>query len=92
MKYVFIIFGACSIAWGIVPLIVLPDLPSADKFLNERERSVAIDRVAGNRQGVKKPPLQEIPGMADGARSKNPDLVHYGSGRSNPKLRSDKRK
>lgn len=51
--YVFIIFGACSIAWGVVSLIVLPDLPSTATFLDERERAVAIRRVAANRQGIK---------------------------------------
>ncbi|KAL9066363.1 MAG: hypothetical protein Q9157_007164 [Trypethelium eluteriae] len=51
--YVFLIFGACSIAWGVVSLMVLPDLPATARFLNERERIVAVDRVAGNRQGIK---------------------------------------
>jgi hypothetical protein len=51
--YVFLIFGAISIVVGIVALIVLPDLPSTAKFLNERERAVAVERVASNRQGVK---------------------------------------
>lgn len=51
--YVFLIFGSCSIAWGIVSLIVLPDLPSTAKFLSEHERVVAVDRVAINRQGIK---------------------------------------
>ncbi|EOD46336.1 putative mfs general substrate transporter protein [Neofusicoccum parvum UCRNP2] len=52
-QYVFIIFGAVSIAWGVVSLLVLPDLPSTAKFLTERERAVAVERVASNRQGVK---------------------------------------
>ncbi|KAH7051125.1 major facilitator superfamily domain-containing protein [Macrophomina phaseolina] len=52
-QYIFIIFGACSIVWGIVSLVVLPDLPSTAKFLTERERAVAVERVAANRQGVK---------------------------------------
>ena len=51
--YVFVIFGACSIAWGIVSLLALPDLPSTAKFLTDRERIVAVERVAGNRQGIK---------------------------------------
>ncbi|KAF8860176.1 MFS general substrate transporter [Acephala macrosclerotiorum] len=51
--YVFIIFGSLSIAWGIVSLIVLPDLPSTAKFLTETERSIAVNRVARNKQGVK---------------------------------------
>ncbi|TVY17134.1 putative transporter [Lachnellula arida] len=51
--YVFLIFGSVSIAWGIVSLIILPDLPSTAKFLTEHERLVAVNRVAANRQGVK---------------------------------------
>lgn len=51
--YVFIIFGSCSLAAGIYALIVLPDLPSKAKFLTPRERYVAVERVARNRQGVK---------------------------------------
>ena len=51
--YVFLIFGSCSIAWAIVSLVVLPDLPSTAKFLSERGRAVAVERVAGNKQGVK---------------------------------------
>ena len=51
--YVFIIFGSVSIVWGVVVLLFLPDLPSTAKFLTERERYVAVERVASNRQGVK---------------------------------------
>ncbi|KAH9883992.1 allantoate permease [Xylariomycetidae sp. FL2044] len=51
--YVFIIFGACSLAHGVVSLIFLPDVPATARFLTERERSIAIDRVSRNRQGVK---------------------------------------
>ncbi|KAJ5558641.1 hypothetical protein N7461_002613 [Penicillium sp. DV-2018c] len=51
--YVFLIFGAVSASVGIAALIFLPDLPSTAKFLNERERAIAVERVAINRQGVK---------------------------------------
>lgn len=51
--YVFLIFGACSIAWGLVSLIFLPDLPATARFLNDRERTIATVRVSRNRQGVK---------------------------------------
>ncbi|KAF7845962.1 hypothetical protein BT93_L5800 [Corymbia citriodora subsp. variegata] len=51
--YVFLIFGAISIAWGIVSLIFLPDLPSTAKYLTEQERIIAVARVAQNKQGVK---------------------------------------
>ena len=52
-KYIFIIFGSFSIVMGVVTLIFLPDLPSTAKFLTERERIIAVDRVSRNRQGVK---------------------------------------
>ncbi|KUI72232.1 hypothetical protein VM1G_07866 [Cytospora mali] len=51
--YVFLIFGAASAFWGIISLLVLPDLPSTAKFLNDREKAIAINRVSRNKQGVK---------------------------------------
>lgn len=51
--YVFLIFGSVSVAWGVVSLLVLPDLPSTARFLDERERAIAIRRVSQNKQGVK---------------------------------------
>ncbi|KAJ5150888.1 MFS general substrate transporter [Penicillium canariense] len=53
--YVFLIFGTFSIVTGIFALWLLPDLPSTAKFLSERERIIAVERVAINRQGVKNP-------------------------------------
>ena len=38
---------------GITTLLFLPDLPTSAKFLSPRERVVAVERVSGNRQGVK---------------------------------------
>ena len=52
-QYVFIIFGAISIAWAILFLILMPDLPSTAKFLRPEERIIAVERVAASRQGVK---------------------------------------
>ncbi|KAH7021166.1 major facilitator superfamily domain-containing protein [Microdochium trichocladiopsis] len=51
--YVFIIFGALSLVQGIISLIWLPDLPATAKFLNPKERIIAVERVSRNRQGVK---------------------------------------
>ncbi|KAL2208377.1 MFS general substrate transporter [Sarocladium strictum] len=53
--YVFLIFGSVSLAWGIIFFFFMPDLPSSAKFLSEREKVVAVHRVALNRQGVKNP-------------------------------------
>lgn len=51
--YVFLIFGAFSLVTGVVALWLLPDLPSTAKLLTEKERAIAVERVAINRQGVK---------------------------------------
>ncbi|KAJ5988165.1 MFS general substrate transporter [Penicillium waksmanii] len=51
--YVFLIFGAFSLVTGVFALWLLPDLPSTAKFLTEKERAIAVERVAINRQGVK---------------------------------------
>jgi MFS family permease len=51
--YVFLIFGSASTLMGIITLLFLPDLPSTAPFLSARQRIVAVERVASNRQGVK---------------------------------------
>ncbi|KAJ4395704.1 hypothetical protein N0V91_010673 [Didymella pomorum] len=51
--YVFLIFGSASTVMGIIILLYLPDLPSTAKFLTETQRGIAVERVSGNRQGVK---------------------------------------
>lgn len=51
--YVFLIFGAISITWAVLFLLFMPDLPSSARFLSAREKVVAVERVAVNRQGVK---------------------------------------
>ncbi|KAJ4352676.1 hypothetical protein N0V95_004060 [Ascochyta clinopodiicola] len=51
--YVFLIFGSASTVMGVAILLFLPDLPTTAKFLTEKQRGIAVDRVSGNRQGVK---------------------------------------
>ncbi|KAK5700480.1 hypothetical protein LTR97_004997 [Elasticomyces elasticus] len=58
-QYVFLIFGSISIAWGVVFLLFMPDLPSSTRFLSQREKVVAVERVAANRQGVKNKTFQQ---------------------------------
>ncbi|KAK4574787.1 hypothetical protein LTR86_001629 [Recurvomyces mirabilis] len=52
-QYVFLIFGAISMVWAVVFTLYMPNLPSSARFLDQRERIVAVERVAANRQGVK---------------------------------------
>jgi len=51
--WIFIIFGSITMTWGIIMFFLLPDSPSTTRFLSPRERAVAVERVAANKQGVK---------------------------------------
>lgn len=51
--YVFLIFRSASTVMGIITLLFLPNLPTTAKFLTPSERVIAVERVAGNQQGVK---------------------------------------
>jgi len=52
-QYIFLVFGAISLCWGVVFLIFMPDLPSTARFFNTEEKIVAVERVAVNRSGIK---------------------------------------
>lgn len=51
-RLMFLIWGAITVAWGIVVMIFLPGSPLDTKFLNDREREVLIERIKGNNTGV----------------------------------------
>lgn len=51
-RYEFIIIGALCCIWGIVIGIYMPDSPITAKFLNDRERRIAVERLKGNQTGV----------------------------------------
>jgi len=52
-EILFYIFGGVSMAWGFVIYFLLPDNPSSARFLNHREKLLAVKRVAGNDTGIK---------------------------------------
>jgi hypothetical protein len=45
--------GGATCLWAFVIWFFLPDSPSKAKFLNHRERLIAVKRVAGNETGIK---------------------------------------
>jgi hypothetical protein len=47
----FWICGSMTFAYGIVVGIFLPDNPVKAKFINEREKAIAVDRVRVNQTG-----------------------------------------
>lgn len=51
-KYEFLIVGACCCLWGVVLWFFLPDSPVNAKFLNRKERRMAVERLRENQTGV----------------------------------------
>jgi MFS family permease len=52
-QLIFLVIGCLNFAWAWVFLWVMPDSPSTAKFLSQKQRVVAVARVAGNMIGVK---------------------------------------
>jgi hypothetical protein len=51
-RFLFLVFGAITVFWGLLMLLVLPDSPGQAKFLSPRQKDVSIARVADNNTGV----------------------------------------
>ncbi|KAK7413282.1 hypothetical protein QQX98_007870 [Neonectria punicea] len=52
-RWLFIIFGLITLAWALVLILFLPDTPEEARFLNERQRADAVERIRSNRTGIK---------------------------------------
>ncbi|KAK7691754.1 hypothetical protein QCA50_005155 [Cerrena zonata] len=50
---IFLVLGGFTTLWGTYLFFFLPDSPVEAHFLNQREKAIAIKRVAGNRTGIK---------------------------------------
>ena len=48
----FIAVGACTIAFGIINMFIMPSSPDTTWYLSHRERSVAVFRIASNQSGI----------------------------------------
>ncbi|KAL6806286.1 major facilitator superfamily domain-containing protein [Trichoderma sp. SZMC 28013] len=51
-KYMFITFGGFTVLWSMILMLFLPDSPWKMKFLNEREKRIAVLRVMSNHTGI----------------------------------------
>ncbi|KAL2436813.1 putative transporter [Exophiala dermatitidis] len=51
-RYEFLIIGALCCIWGIVIGYFMPDSPVTAKFLNDREKRIAVERLTSNQTGV----------------------------------------
>lgn len=52
-QLVFYIMGGAACLWAFVVFSFLPDNPSTANFLSQRERIIAVSRVAANESGIK---------------------------------------
>ncbi|KAF7311323.1 MFS general substrate transporter [Mycena kentingensis (nom. inval.)] len=50
---IFLVLGAITTLWGATVFFILPDSPVSARFLDQRQKAIAIKRVAGNRTGTK---------------------------------------
>ncbi|KAL2833894.1 major facilitator superfamily transporter [Aspergillus cavernicola] len=51
-RLLYIIWGAITVAWGLVLMTLLPGSPLTTKFLNKEERELVVARVRNNGTGV----------------------------------------
>ncbi|BCS23745.1 uncharacterized protein APUU_40189S [Aspergillus puulaauensis] len=51
-RILYIIWGAITVAWGVVLLVFLPGSPLTTRFLDEGERGLVLARVRNNGTGV----------------------------------------
>ncbi|KAI0105914.1 MFS general substrate transporter [Daldinia grandis] len=49
---IFIFCGVLTVLFGITFLVFMPDSPMEAKYLSERERSIAVERLRANQMGV----------------------------------------
>lgn len=52
-QLVFLICGGFTVLWSVVVFLWLPDSPLNARFLNEREKGIATERLRVNRTGIK---------------------------------------
>jgi MFS family permease len=52
-ELIFYILGGATCIWAFAVWFLLPDSPSSAYFLNQRERLIAVKRVASNDMGIK---------------------------------------
>ncbi|KAH7385403.1 major facilitator superfamily domain-containing protein [Phaeosphaeria sp. MPI-PUGE-AT-0046c] len=52
-ELIFYILGGATCVWAIVVWLVLPDNPANARFLSQREKLIAVKRVASNDMGIK---------------------------------------
>ncbi|KAH7024357.1 dipeptide transmembrane transporter [Microdochium trichocladiopsis] len=52
-QLIFLICGGFTVVWAVIIYLWLPESPAVAKFLDQREKSIAIERLRKNRTGIK---------------------------------------
>lgn len=58
-RWFFIIFGLLGLVWSVVVWIYMPDTMITAKFLTDREKAIAVERIRRNRTGVANPKFEK---------------------------------
>ena len=51
-KWIYVFLGSLTVAYSILFIVLFPDSPMKGRFLNERERNIAVRRVLKNHTGI----------------------------------------
>ena len=51
-KWMYVIIGSITAGWGLLYLLIIPDTPTRARFLNERQKAIAIERIRRNGTGM----------------------------------------
>lgn len=51
-QQMYLILGGIALLFGLVVLLFMPDSPATIRYLNERERQVAVHRIKQNKSGI----------------------------------------
>lgn len=54
-RWIYVVVGSFSLAFSVIFLILFPDSPMKAKFLNDRERQIAVQRLQSNNTGIQTP-------------------------------------
>lgn len=63
-RLLFLILGGFTFLWGICLLLFLPDSPLKARFLNEKEKYIALHRIRSNKTGVENKVPPKLPPVA----------------------------
>lgn len=51
-QVIFLFCGLLTVIWSVLVLIFMPDSPMETKFMSEREKLIAVERLRANQMGV----------------------------------------